>query len=47
VTFKGVPAKFKVVSGARLKVVVPVKAKSGSITVTNPAGSASTKFTVR
>ncbi len=47
VTFHGVAAKFKVVSGAKLTVTVPAKAKSGAITVTNPSGTASSKaFTV-
>jgi len=43
VTFHGVPAKFKVVSPARLTVTVPARAKSGSLTVTNPAGTATWK----
>jgi molybdate transport system substrate-binding protein len=48
VTFKGVPARFKVVSGTKLTITVPVKAKTGAITVTSPAGTAtSTKsFTI-
>jgi hypothetical protein len=48
VTFKGVPARFKVVSGTKLTIIVPVKAKTGAITVTSPAGTAtSTKsFTI-
>jgi molybdate transport system substrate-binding protein len=47
VTIQGVPAKFKVVSGTKLTFVVPAKAKSGTITVTNPAGTAkSAAFTV-
>jgi molybdate transport system substrate-binding protein len=40
VTIKGVPAKFNVVSGAKLTFVVPAKAKSGAVTVTNPSGTA-------
>ena len=40
VTFKGIPAAFKVVSGTKLRIVVPPKAKTGSITVTSPAGTA-------
>jgi molybdate transport system substrate-binding protein len=40
VTFQGVPARFKVVSGTKITITVPVKAKSGTITVTNPAGTA-------
>jgi molybdate transport system substrate-binding protein len=49
VTFKGVAAKFKVVSGTKITVTVPVKAKSGTITVTNPSGTAtsSKSFTVK
>jgi molybdate transport system substrate-binding protein len=48
VTFHGIPAKFKIVSGTRLSVIVPLKAKSGTITVTNPAGTATSAraFTV-
>jgi molybdate transport system substrate-binding protein len=48
VTFKGVPAKFTIVSGTKLRIVVPQKAKTGSITVTSPAGTAtsSKSFTV-
>jgi molybdate transport system substrate-binding protein len=47
VTIRGVPAKFKVVSAAKLTFVVPAKAKSGTITVTNPSGTAkSASFTV-
>jgi molybdate transport system substrate-binding protein len=48
VTFQGVPARFKVLSGTRLTIVVPVKAKSGAITVTNTAGTATSarSFTV-
>ena len=40
VTIRGVPAKFKIVSGARLTVTIPKRAKSGPITVTNPSGTA-------
>ena len=47
VTFKGRPAKFKVVSGQRLTVIVPAKAKTGTFTVANPAGTASQAFTVK
>jgi molybdate transport system substrate-binding protein len=48
VTFQGVPAKFKVLSGTKLMITVPTKAKTGTISVTNPSGTAtSTKsFTV-
>jgi molybdate transport system substrate-binding protein len=47
VTIQGVPAKFKVVSATKLTFVVPAKAKSGSITVTNPSGTAkSATFTI-
>jgi molybdate transport system substrate-binding protein len=48
VTLHGVPAKFKVVSGTKLTIRVPLKAKTGSITVTNPAGTATSpkRFTV-
>ncbi len=40
VTFQGVPAKFKVVSPSKLTLTVPAKAKTGSLTVTNPSGTA-------
>ncbi len=43
VTFQGVPAHFRVVSGSTLKVTVPRRAKTGRITVTNPAGTAFSK----
>ncbi len=43
VTFQGVPAKFKVVSTVKLTVTVPPKAKTGSLTVTNPSGTATLK----
>jgi molybdate transport system substrate-binding protein len=43
VTIQGVPAKFKVVSATKLTLTVPVKAKSGTITVTNPSGTAASK----
>jgi molybdate transport system substrate-binding protein len=48
VTFQGVPAKFKVVSGTKLRITVPPKAKTGTITVTSPAGTATSarSFTV-
>jgi len=48
VTFKGVPATFKVVSETKITVTVPAKAKTGTITVTNPSGTAtsSKSFTV-
>jgi molybdate transport system substrate-binding protein len=48
VTFHGIPAKFKIASGTKLTITVPAKAKTGSITVTNPAGTATsqTSFTV-
>jgi molybdate transport system substrate-binding protein len=47
VTFKGIPGKFKVVSATKLTVTVPTKAKTGSVTVTNPSGTASVKFAVK
>jgi len=48
VTIKGVAAKFNVVSKTRLTFLVPKKAKTGSVTVTNPSGTAtSATFTVR
>jgi molybdate transport system substrate-binding protein len=47
VTFAGVPAKFKIVSAGKLTVTVPTKAKSGSVTVTNTAGTASLKVTIK
>jgi molybdate transport system substrate-binding protein len=43
VTFHGVPAKFKVVSPAKITITVPQKAKTGSLTVTNPSGTATWK----
>jgi ABC-type Fe3+ transport system substrate-binding protein len=43
VTIQGVPAKFKVVSATKLTLTVPAKAKSGSITVTNPSGTATSE----
>jgi molybdate transport system substrate-binding protein len=43
VTFHGVPAKFKVVSPATITITVPPKAKTGSLTVTNPSGTATWK----
>jgi molybdate transport system substrate-binding protein len=48
VTFQGIPAKFKIVSGTKLTITVPLKAKTGTITVTSPAGTAtsSKSFTV-
>ncbi len=42
VTIQGVPAKFKVVSPARITLTVPTRAKTGTITVTNPSGTATT-----
>ena len=43
VTIQGVAAKFKVVSATKLTLTVPAKAKSGTITVTNPSGTATSK----
>src|SRR5262249_26719118 len=43
VTFQGVPAKFKVASTVKLTVTVPGKAKTGSLTVTTPNGTATWK----
>jgi molybdate transport system substrate-binding protein len=43
VTFQGVPAKFKIVSATKLTLTVPTKAKTGSLTVTNPSGTATWK----
>jgi ABC-type Fe3+ transport system substrate-binding protein len=43
VTFQGVPAKFKVGSTLKLTVTVPQKAKTGSLTVTTPNGTATWK----
>jgi molybdate transport system substrate-binding protein len=40
VTIKGVPAKFTVVSKTKLIFIVPAKAKTGTVTVTNPSGTA-------
>ena len=48
VTIKGVAARFTVVSRTKLTFLVPAKAKTGAVTVTNPSGTAtSKKFTVR
>jgi molybdate transport system substrate-binding protein len=44
VTFHGVPAKFKVNSIVKLTVTVPAKAKTGSLTVTTPNGTATWKL---
>jgi molybdate transport system substrate-binding protein len=46
VTIQGVAATFKVVSSTKLTLVVPAKAKSGVITVTNPSGTATKPFTI-
>ena len=43
VTIQGVAAKFKVVSPTKITFTVPARAKSGAITVTNPAGTATSK----
>jgi molybdate transport system substrate-binding protein len=43
VTFQGVPAKFKVGSTTKITLTVPSKAKTGSLTVTNPSGTATWK----
>ena len=43
ITFQGVPAKFKVVSPTKITLTVPTKAKTGSLTVTNPSGTATWK----
>ena len=43
VTFQGVPATVKVVSGTKLTLTVPSKAKTGALTVTNPSGTATWK----
>ncbi len=43
VTFHGVPARFRVVSGTRLTITVPARAKTGTITVTSPSGTATSK----
>jgi molybdate transport system substrate-binding protein len=48
VTIKGVPAKFTIVSGVKLTFIVPLKAKTGTLTITNPSGTAiSNAFKVR
>jgi molybdate transport system substrate-binding protein len=47
VTFHGVAAKYKVVSATKITLTVPTKAKTGTITVTNPSGTAtSNTFTI-
>jgi molybdate transport system substrate-binding protein len=40
VTFRGISAEFRIVSASKLTVVVPRRARTGWLTVTNPAGSA-------
>jgi molybdate transport system substrate-binding protein len=40
VTFQGVPSKFKVVSPYKITLTIPSKAKTGTLTVTNPSGTA-------
>jgi molybdate transport system substrate-binding protein len=48
VVFQGVAAKFKVSSPVKITVTVPAKAKTGTLTVTTPNGSAtSNKITIR
>jgi molybdate transport system substrate-binding protein len=44
VTFEGIPARFKVLTGSKLAVTVPARAKTGSLTVTNPSGTADSKL---
>ncbi len=44
VTFQGVPAKFKANSILKLTVTVPAKAKTGTLTVTSPNGTATWKL---
>jgi FtsP/CotA-like multicopper oxidase with cupredoxin domain len=44
VTIHGVPAKFKIASQTKLTLTVPPKARSGTITVTNPAGTATSSI---
>jgi molybdate transport system substrate-binding protein len=46
VTFRGVGATFHAVSRSKLTVVVPKRAKTGTVTVTNPAGRATAKIAV-
>jgi molybdate transport system substrate-binding protein len=47
VTIQGVAAKFKVVSPTKITITIPAKAKSGTITVANPSGTAtSRRFTI-
>lgn len=47
VTIRGVPARFKAVSATKLMLTIPKRARSGPITVTNPAGTAaSQRFTI-
>ena len=43
VTFQGVPSKFKVNSALKLTVTVPSNARTGSLTVTTPNGTATWK----
>jgi molybdate transport system substrate-binding protein len=47
VTFTGAPARFRIVSPTRLTLTVPAKARTGPVTLTAPAGTATWKrFTV-
>ena len=46
VTFQGVASKFKVSSAVKLTVTVPSKAKTGTLTVTTPNGTATWKTVV-
>ena len=43
VTIHGVAAKFKVVSPTKITITIPAKAKSGTVTVTNPSGTATSR----
>jgi molybdate transport system substrate-binding protein len=47
VTFHGVPARFTVRSATRIVVTVPARARTGRITVTNPAGTATSSTSFR
>ena len=48
VTFAGgIPARFRIVSNTKLTFTVPAKAKTGAFTITNPAGTVTSKvFTI-
>jgi molybdate transport system substrate-binding protein len=46
VTIHGVAARFKVVSATKLTLTIPLRASTGAITVTSPAGTATKSYTI-